>query len=169
MSWGTDHDHRGEYADTRHDHDGDYAEKYHHHRDLADDHADIVAYWREDLEAMRAETFSREAVSLLLEAFRLDMRAQGTELEGRLEQVKTGLVTRFEALRDRLNESLGQLEAAQERTAKRLDRLEAALDALEADEADEGQAPELGHAAALAAALERDPADVPPNICPGGC
>jgi len=33
MSYGNDHDHRGEYADDRHDHGNDYAEKYHRHYD----------------------------------------------------------------------------------------------------------------------------------------
>ena len=33
MSYGNDHDHRGEYAEDRHDHDNDYAEKHHRHYD----------------------------------------------------------------------------------------------------------------------------------------
>jgi hypothetical protein len=33
MSYGNDHDHRGQYADDRHDHSYDYAEKYHRHHD----------------------------------------------------------------------------------------------------------------------------------------
>jgi ABC-type Zn2+ transport system substrate-binding protein/surface adhesin len=31
VSYGNDHDHRGEYASDRHDHDNDYAEKHHRH------------------------------------------------------------------------------------------------------------------------------------------
>jgi hypothetical protein len=37
MSYGNDHDHRGEYAAERHDHDLDYAEKHHRHYDLETD------------------------------------------------------------------------------------------------------------------------------------
>lgn len=50
----------------------------------------------------------------------------------------------------------------------RLDRLEAALDVLggEEDQADAETVEIGGHTFQLA---DADPADVPPNICPGGC
>ena len=54
MSYGHDHDHRGEYADDRHDHGSDYAEKYHRHYD----DESTVRGLREDLS--RAEERIRE-------------------------------------------------------------------------------------------------------------
>ncbi len=53
-----DHDHRGEYADTRHDHFGEYAEEQHRHYDL--EHDDKAAEreiqgFREDVRDLRAQ------------------------------------------------------------------------------------------------------------------
>lgn len=45
MSYGNDHDHRGQYAEDRHDHDYDYAGKHHRHHDLAEETGGV----REDL------------------------------------------------------------------------------------------------------------------------
>jgi ABC-type transporter Mla subunit MlaD len=112
------------------------------------------------------ELTSREAVAAMLEAFRVDMREHFKGNADELAQIKTGLVTRLEALRDRVSAVEDALAALEVVIAPRLDRLEAALDALDGDQ---DQAPELGHAAALAAALDRDPADMPPDTCPGGC
>ena len=55
MSWGNDHDHRGEYADNRHDHDNDYAEKHHQHYDLERQTEDVERRLREEIRELRAD------------------------------------------------------------------------------------------------------------------
>ncbi len=66
MSYGNDHDHRGEYAEGRHDHNGEYAEKHHRHYDLE-----------------REDTYLRQLIQGLQEGVR--------ELSGELASAHTSI------------------------------------------------------------------------------
>ena len=56
MSYGNDHDHRGEYAPGRHDHDLDYAEKHHRHYDDENRISDV----REDLSGAEVRIYDMD-------------------------------------------------------------------------------------------------------------
>lgn len=168
----TGHDHRGEYAEADHGHPDQYVTREAVAAMLAAFRVDMRAHFDgqaaelerikagivERLEALRDRVSDLEAIvspPLPAGQNRFDAVERKIQL---VDQTVSNLISPdLVTLEGRLGLMAGEVSALQQKhaadiphLADRIKRLEAALDA------EEGQA-------------DDDQADVPPNICPGGC
>jgi BMFP domain-containing protein YqiC len=172
----------------------DYAADGHDH-DTSHDHPELTSHDHPELTSREAVAAMLEAFRVDMRDI---LRGRVGELEGRLEQAEAArsnhnsqiaalsdraaaleaIVTpplpagknRFDAVERKIqlvDQTVGNLISPTMLMLEgRLDRLEAALD--QEDQADDAGTVEVaGHAFQLAD--DDSPADVPPNICPGGC